>query len=68
MSRKPDFKDWWSKKNIFCGDGGMDAAEEAFNEAQSLIVEYIHDYLINTCSSADECREAIYKLSVSLDT
>jgi len=28
-----DFKQWWSEQEIFCGDGGMEAAEQAFNAA-----------------------------------
>ena len=31
-----DFKDWWNKQHIFCGAGGMDAAEEAWNAAMGL--------------------------------
>ena len=26
-----DFKEWWNKQEIFCGEGGMEAAEEAFD-------------------------------------
>lgn len=26
-----DFKRWWSEQEIFCGDGGMDAAELAWD-------------------------------------
>ena len=26
-----DFEQWWSEQEIFCGEGGMEAAEQAFD-------------------------------------
>lgn len=31
-----DFKTWWAEAEIFCGDGGMEAAEQAYDAAQDL--------------------------------
>jgi len=28
-----DFDTWWNKAEIFCGDGGMEAAEQAWDAA-----------------------------------
>jgi|TARA_R110002050_G_scaffold106937_7_gene217132 hypothetical protein len=31
-----EFKQWWGEQDIFCGEGGMDAAEQAFDAAVEL--------------------------------
>jgi hypothetical protein len=28
-----EFNQWWEEQEIFCGDGGMEAAEQAFDAA-----------------------------------
>lgn len=28
-----DFEQWWREAEIFCGEGGMEAAEDAWNAA-----------------------------------
>jgi hypothetical protein len=30
------FKDWWNQQDIFCGEGGMEAAEHAFQAATEI--------------------------------
>ena len=32
-----DFKVWWGKEEIFCGEGGMEAAEAAWDHQQEII-------------------------------
>jgi hypothetical protein len=32
-----DFKEWWNKAEIFCGEGGMEAAEAAWDYQQEKI-------------------------------
>ena len=31
-----DFKQWWNEQDIFCGEGGMEAAEEAWYAAMDM--------------------------------
>ena len=28
-----DFEQWWNEQEIFCGEGGMEAAEQAYDAA-----------------------------------
>ncbi len=32
-----DFKDWWNAAEIFCGEGGMEAAEAAWDYQEEII-------------------------------
>ena len=31
-----DFKQWWNDQEIFCGEGGMEAAEQAYDYAMQM--------------------------------
>ncbi len=38
-----DFKTWWAEADIFAGEGSMDAAEQAWDEAQDLTAKRCKD-------------------------
>lgn len=48
------FSEWWNESEIFCGEGGMDAAEQAWDEQQ----EYI-DIVVNENRKMREALEVI---------
>jgi len=39
-----DFKTWWAKEEIFCGEGGMDAAQQAWEARDEEIGEITNAY------------------------
>lgn len=42
-----DFEQWWSEAEIFCGEGGMEAAEEAWNAAITEAAKVSHKACID---------------------
>jgi len=58
-----DFNTWWSEQESFCGESGMDAAEQAWDAAQKVVVDHIHDVVIDQCESDEECRQEIANFS-----
>lgn len=62
-----EFKEWWDEQEIFCGEGGMEAAELAWNEANRLTVDYVHDVVLDGCETAEECLDQVLMYSMLIN-